>query len=166
MTALYEPEAAGAAGDLRDLPGVQISPLLAVELLRLGEEQRLAGKVDSVTEDVGRTADRGLAADEPLDLQPAGCKRHRAVQHGDLPRLPPVELACKGEHCAPAERDHDGAGPKALERDRTGPVERRLALEEAHLSLWEGVLDQRQRLDRAEEEDVPVLAGEEQPRPG
>ena len=166
VTALHEPEAARAAGDLRDLPGVQVAPLLAVELLRLGEEQRLARKVDAVAEDVGRATDRGLAVHEPLDLQPAGRKRHRAVQHGDLPRLPAVELAGKREHCAAAERDHDRAGPKALERDRAGPVERRLALEEAHLGLRECVLDQRQRLDGAEEEDVPVLAGEQQPRPG
>ena len=45
MPALDEAEAAGAAGDLRDLPGVQVAPLLAVELLRLREEQRLAGRL-------------------------------------------------------------------------------------------------------------------------
>ena len=165
MTALHEPEAAGPARDLRDLPGVQVAPLLAVELLRLGEEQGLAREVDAVAENVRRAADRRLAVHEPLDLQPAGRKGHRAVQHGDLSRLPAVQLACEREHRAAAEGDHHRAGPKALERHRTRPVERRLALEEAHLGLRERVLDQRQRLDGAEQEDVPVLAGEEEPRP-
>ena len=46
-----------------------------------------------------------------------------------------------------------------------GPVERRLALEEADLGLRKRVLDERERLDGAEQEDVAVLAGEEEPRP-
>ena len=53
MTALDEAEAARAARDLGDLPRVQVAPLLAVELLRLGEEERLAGEVDAVAEHVG-----------------------------------------------------------------------------------------------------------------
>ncbi len=166
VAAFHEPEAARATGDLRDLPGVQVASLLAVELLRLGEEKGLAREVDAVAEDVGRAAHRGLAAHEPLDLEPAGRQRHSAVEHRDLARLPAVELARQREHGAAAERDHDGARPQALERDRTRPVERRLALEEAHLGLRERVLDQRQRLDGAEEENVPVLAREEQPCPG
>ena len=60
MTALDEAEPACAAGDLRDLPRVQVAPLLAVELLRLGEEERLAGEVDAVAEHVGGAADRRL----------------------------------------------------------------------------------------------------------
>ena len=166
MAALHEPEAAGTAGDLGDLPGVEISPFLTVELLRLGEEQRLAGEVDAVPEHVRRATDVGITVHEPLDLEPAGRQRHRAVEHGDLPRLPAVQLAGKCEHGAAAEGDDDGAATKALKRDRARPVQRRLALEEAHLGLRESVLDQRQRLDCAEEQDVPVLAREQQPRPG
>ena len=45
------------------------------------------------------------------------------------------------------------------------PVERRLALEEAHLDLRERVADERQRLDRAEQEDVAVLTAEHEARP-
>ena len=71
MAALDEAEAAGAARDLRDLPGVQVAPLLAVELLRLGEEQRLAGEVDAVPEHVGGAADVGLPVQEALDLERA-----------------------------------------------------------------------------------------------
>ena len=46
------------------------------------------------------------------------------------------------------------------------PVERRLALEEADLDLRERVPHERQRLDRAEQQDVAVLAAEHEPRPG
>ena len=59
MAALVEAEAAGAARDLGDLPRLEVAPLLAVELRRLGEEQRLARQVDAVPEDVGRRADLG-----------------------------------------------------------------------------------------------------------
>ena len=106
------------------------------------------------------------AVHEALDLEPARRERHRAVEHRDLPRLAAVELAGEREHRAPAERDDDRAGLQALERDRPRPVERRLALEEADLGLGKRVLHERERLDRAEQEDVPVLAGEQQPRPG
>ena len=83
-----------------------------------------------------------------------------------MPGLAAVQLAGEREHGAPAERDDNGARLEALEGDRPRPVERRLALEEADLGLRKRVLDERQRLDRAEQEDVPVLAGEQQPRPG
>ena len=75
------------------------------------------------------------AVHEALDLEPPRRERHRAVEHGDLPRLPAVQLAGEREHGAAAERDDDRAGPQALERDRARPVERRLALEEADLGL-------------------------------
>src|SRR5206468_11894256 len=52
VTALVEAETAGAAGDLRDLPRLEVAPLLPVELRRLGEEQRLARQIDAVPEDV------------------------------------------------------------------------------------------------------------------
>ena len=106
------------------------------------------------------------AVHEALDLEPPRRERHGAVEHGDLPRLAAVQLAGEREHRAAAEGDHDRARRQALERDRPRPVERRLALEEADLGLRKGVLDERERLDRAEQEDVPVLAGEQQPRPG
>ena len=60
VAALDEAEAARTARDLRDLPRMEIAPLLAVELRRLGEEERLAGEVDAVAEDVGGGADVGL----------------------------------------------------------------------------------------------------------
>ena len=56
MPSLDEPETAGASGDLRELPREQVTPLLAVELRRLGEEERLAREVHAVPEDVGRHA--------------------------------------------------------------------------------------------------------------
>ena len=59
VPALDEAEAAGAAGDLRELPRQEVAPLLAVELRRLREEQRLAREVHAVAEHVGRDADLG-----------------------------------------------------------------------------------------------------------
>jgi hypothetical protein len=166
VAALDEPEAPGAPGDLGDLPRVQVAPLLAVELLRLGEEQGLARKVDAVPEHVRRAADVGLAVHEPLDLEPARSEWHRAVEDGDASRAAAVELAREREHGAPAERDHDRSRLQALERHLARPVERRLALEEADLGLRKRVLDERQRLDGPEQQDVLVLAREQQPRPG
>ena len=96
VAALDEAEAAGPARDLGDLPRVQIAPLLTVELLRLGEEQRLAGEIDPVPEHVGGAADGRLAAHEALDLEPARRKRHRAVEDGDPSRLPPRAARRRG----------------------------------------------------------------------
>src|SRR5262249_6944074 len=56
MAALVEAVPPGASRDLRDLPRLEVAPLLAVELRRLGEEERLAREVDAVAEDVGRGA--------------------------------------------------------------------------------------------------------------
>ena len=86
MTALDEPETARAAGDLRELPREQVAAHLAVELRRLGEQQRLAGQVDAVTEHVRGDADVGAAGEEPVDLLAARRERHRPVQHGDAVR--------------------------------------------------------------------------------
>ena len=121
MAALDEPEAARPAGDLGDLPGVEIAPLLAVELLRLGEEQRLAREIDAVPEHVRRAADVGLPVHEALDLEPTRRQRHRAVEHGDLPRLPAVQLAGEREHGTPAEGDDDGPGRRLW--NETAPVQ-------------------------------------------
>ena len=93
-------------------------------------------------------------------------ERHRAVEDGDAARLPAVQLPGEREHGAAAEGDDDRPGLRLWKETRAGPVERRLALEEADLGVGEGVLDERQRLDGAEQEDVPVLAGEQQARPG
>ena len=86
MSALDEAEAAGPSGDLRELPGLEVAALLAVELRRLGEEQRLARQVDAVAEHVGRDADVGRAAEEAVDLLAARRERHRPVEHRDPAR--------------------------------------------------------------------------------
>src|SRR5262249_46906521 len=80
VAALVEAEAARAPGDLRDLPRLEVAPLLAVELRRLGEEQRLARQVDAVPEDVGRRAHLGLPGDEAIDLLSPRCEGHRTVE--------------------------------------------------------------------------------------
>src|SRR4051794_7383108 len=48
VSALVKAEATRASRDLRDLPRQQVASLLAVELLRLGEQQGLARQVDAV----------------------------------------------------------------------------------------------------------------------
>ena len=63
-----EAEPPRPAGDLRQLPRVEIAALLPVELRRLREQQRLAGQIDAVTEHVGGDADVRLPRDEPVDL--------------------------------------------------------------------------------------------------
>ena len=145
---------------------MQIAALLAVELLRLGEQERLAGEVDAVPEHVGGAADVGLPVHEALDFEASRAERHRAVEDSDAARLPPVQLPGEREHGTAAECDDDRAGPEALKGNRAGPVERRLALEEADLGVGERVLEERQRLDGAEEKDVFVLAREQEPCPG
>ena len=76
-----------------------------------------------------------------------------------------VQLAREADHRAAAEGHDDRAGTQAGDRAAACPVERRLALEEADLGLRKRVPDEWQRLDRAEQQDVPVLAAEQEPRP-
>ena len=109
VPALDEPEAPRAAGDLRELPRQQVTPRLAVELRRLGEEQRLAGKVDAVAEHVGGHGHVGRAAEEAVDLLPPRAERHGAVENRDAVRVQPVDLAREREHRLAAERDDDRA---------------------------------------------------------
>ena len=68
VPALDEAEAPRPARDLGDLPREEVPPLLAVELRRLREEERLAGQVHAVAEDVRGDADVGGSREEPVDL--------------------------------------------------------------------------------------------------
>jgi hypothetical protein len=45
VSALHEAEATGSSGYLRQFPRQEVPALLAVELRRLGEEERLAGRL-------------------------------------------------------------------------------------------------------------------------
>ncbi len=114
---------------------------------------------------VRRRTDLGAAVDEAVDLLAPRRERHRPVEAGDAARMKLVQLPGETDHGAPAERDDDGAGAETVDAAPAGPVEGRLALEVANLDLRERVPDERQRLDRAEQQDVPVLAAEEEPRP-
>src|SRR5690242_21960933 len=82
----------------RSLPRLEVAPLLAVELRRLGEEERLAREVDAVAEDVGRRAHLRAAVDEAVDLLPPRRERHRAVEAGDATRVELVQLAREADH--------------------------------------------------------------------
>src|SRR5258708_34176504 len=86
VTALVKAEAPGAACDLRDLPRLEIATLLAVELFRFREEQRLARQIHAVTEHVGRRTHLSRTGDEALDPLPPRRERHRAVDHRDAAR--------------------------------------------------------------------------------
>ena len=77
-----------------------------------------------------------------------------------------VHLAGEREHRAPAERDDDGSGRQRAKRPLADELERELALEDLQLVLGERALDERERIERAEEQDLAVLAGEQEPRPG
>ena len=130
MSALDEAEASGAPGDLRELPRQEVAALLTVELVRLGEEERLAREVDPVAEDVGSDADVGSAREEALDLLAPGGERHGPVEDRDAPRVQPVHLAGEREHGPATERDDDRArasasGACARRRTRAGACARR-----------------------------------------
>jgi hypothetical protein len=165
VPSLDKAEPAGAPRDLRELPGEELTALLAVELDRLGEEQRLAGEVDAVPQDVGGGADRCAAGDEAVDLLPPRRERHRAVEAGDCARVQLVQLAREADHRAAAEGHDDRAGAQAGDRAAARPVERSLALEEADLGLGKRVPHERQRLHGAEQQDVPVFAADQEARP-
>ena len=165
VAALDEPEAAGAAGDLRELPRQQVPPLDPVELRRLGEEEGLARQVDAVAEHVGRDTDLGGAREEAVDLLPARRERHRAVEHGDAVGPEPVDLAREREHGLAAERDDDRARRERAQLSRADELERQLPLVDAQLGVGERAAHERQRVERAEQADVAVLPGEEKLRP-
>ena len=95
---------------------------LAVELRRLGEEQRLAREVDTVAEDVGRDADLGAAGEEAVDLLAPRGERHRAVEHRHPAGLQAVDLTGEREHRLAAEGDDErcpGSARGAAARRRT-----------------------------------------------
>src|SRR4051794_29448407 len=163
--ALVEPVAARAPGDLCDLPRFEVAALAAVELLRLREEQRLAREIDAVAEHVGGHAHLGGTGEKPVDLLTTRREWHRAVKHGDASRPQGIQLARKTDHRAPAERDDNRSRPEPGNAFLPEPLERRLALEETDVDLRECMLDEQKRLDRAEQQDVTVLAAEHQPRP-
>ena len=77
-----------------------------------------------------------------------------------------VDLAREREHRAPAERDDHRSRCERAERPRAHELERELALEDLQLVLRERALHERERVERAEQQDLAVLAGEQEPRPG
>ena len=103
--------------------------------------------------------------EEAVDLLAARRERHRAVEHRDAVGPEPVDLAGEREHGLAAERDDDRARRERPQLARADELERQLPLEDAELGVRERVPDERQRVERAEQEDVAVLAGEQQPRP-
>ena len=131
MAPLDEPEAPGAARDLSELPRQQVTPLVAVELGRLREEQGLAGEVDAVSEHVGRDADVRGARDEAVDLLAARRERHRAVEHRDPVGAQPVDLAREREDGLAAERDDDCPRGQRTELAGTDELEGQLPLVDA-----------------------------------
>src|SRR6266404_8373999 len=125
VTALVKAEAPGAACDLRDLPRLEIATLLAVELLRLREEERLARQIHAVTEHVGRRAHLCRTGDEAVDLLAPRRERHRAVEHRDAAGVQLVQLAGEPDHGAAAERDDDRARAEPGDAALAEPVEQR-----------------------------------------
>ena len=141
MPSLDEPETAGAAGDLRELPREQVTPLLAVELRRLGEEERLARGSRRARGRRCHAHVRG-AGDESLDLLAPGRERHRPVENRDAARVQSVHLAREREHGAAAERDDDGSGCERPQCSRADELERELPLEDLQLVRGERAVDE------------------------
>jgi hypothetical protein len=165
VAALDEAEATRAAGDLRELPREEVAPGLSVELVRLGEEERLAWQVDTVAENVRGDAHVRGARQEAVDLLAPRRERHRSVEDGDAPRMQPVDLSGQSEHGLAAERHENRALAERAERPLAHELERQLPFEDLQLGLWEGALDERERVERAQEEDLPELARQQEPRP-
>ena len=75
--------------------------------------------------------------------------------------MQPVHLARECEHGTTAERDDDRARSKRAQRPRSDELERQLPLEDLQLVLGKGALHERQRVERSEEQDLAVVAGEQ-----
>ena len=77
-----------------------------------------------------------------------------------------VQLAGEREHGLAAERDDDGSGREPAERALADELERQNPLEDLDLRLGERLQHERLGVERSEQEDVPELACEQEPRPG
>ena len=119
-----------------------------------------------MTEDVRRDAHLRGAVQEAVDLLAPGGERHRAVQHGDAVGSQPVDLAGQREHGSAAEGDDDRPRREPSQLACADELERELPLVDSELRVREGVTDERERVERAEQAEVPVLAGEQELRPG
>ena len=110
------------------------------------------------------TSERPL--EEPVDLLAPRAERHGAVEHRDAVGVQAVDLAREREHRLAAEGDDDRSRREAAERALADELERQHALEDLHLGLRERVQHERLGIERTEHEDVAVVAGEQEPRPG
>ena len=110
------------------------------------------------------TSERPL--EEAVDLLASRAERHGAVEDGDPVGVEPVQLPREREHRLAAERDDDRARRETAERALADELEREDPLEHLHLGLRERLQDERLCVERAEQEDVAVLAREQEPRPG
>ena len=107
-----------------------------------------------------------LPAHEALDLEPARGQRHRAVEDGDLPGRRRFSSPASASTARRLKATTTVPGRRLWKE--TSPVQSSGALrsKKRTSACGKAFSDQRQRLDRAEQEDVPVLAREEQARPG
>ena len=119
-----------------------------------------------MAEHVGGDGDVRAAAEEAVDLLAPRAERHGAVEHRDPVGVQAVDLAREREHRLAAERDDDRSRREAAERALADELERQDALEDLDLGLRERVQHERLGVERAEHEDVAVVAGEQEPRPG
>ena len=119
-----------------------------------------------MAEDVGGDAHVRRAREEAVDLLAARRQRHRAVQHRDAPGMQAVHLAREREHGLPAEGDDDRALAERAQRALADELERQLPVEHPELRLRERALHERQRVERAQQENLAEVARQQQPRPG
>ena len=114
-------------------------------------------------ENVGGHTDVGGSREEAVDLLASRGERHRPVENGNAARMESIHLA------AGAARRRLNATMRAPgqrpERPFADEFERELPLEELQLVLGERALHERERVDGAEKEDLPIPARQEQARP-
>ena len=104
--------------------------------------------------------------EEAVDLLAPRAERHRAVEHRDAARVQAVDLAREREHRLAAEGDDDGARREAGSERSPTNSSGSMRSKTLTSACGNAFSDERLRVERAEQEDVAVLAGEQQPRPG
>jgi branched-chain amino acid aminotransferase len=164
---LGQPEAAGPADHLGQLPQVQRTAAGPVVLGRLGHHHRARGEVDPVADHVGDAEDVELAVKEPLDLRPTGAGRQGAVEHTGAESGGGAHVATEGQHGPTREGHHQRTGGHGGHVDGSTPGERHQALMATDLEHRAvGPSEEVLGVGRPHQADVAVGRPRQQPAPG
>ena len=155
-------EAAGAAGDLRQLVGAQVAMAAAIELHEAGEGDVGDVEVEPHADGVGGDQVVHVAVLVERDLGVAGAWRERAHHHGGAAFLPPQQL---GDGVDVLDREADDRAPRRhpAELAGAGIAELREALALDQLRAWHQRGDAAAHGLGAEEQRLLQAAGVQQP---